>query len=497
MTTPAPIRRVAVIGGGTAGWMSAATLARLFGPTLAVTLVESEAIGTVGVGEATIPSITTFHRMLGIDEDAFLRATGGSFKLGIEFVDWARIGDRYWHPFGKLGRDVAGVPFRSVWQRLAALGEGGRAEQYALAAVAGEAGRFMRPIRNGDSPLSEIAYAFHFDAARYARFLRDFAEPLGVVRREGRIARVEREPARGHVAAVVLDSGERIEAELFLDCTGFRSLLLGETLGTGWEDWSHWLPCDRAVAVASEGSAALPPFTRSTARAAGWQWRIPLQHRTGNGHVFSSADMSEDEATAILLANLDGAAVGEPRALTFRAGRRSASWVGNCVAIGLSSGFLEPLESTGIWLIQSALSRLVALFPDAGFAPSAAARFNRLIAREYEQIRDFIILHYHATQRDDSPFWRRCRDMAVPDTLAEKMRVYRDAGRTFRDDDELFNETSWFSVMNGQRLRPEGHDPLAATIPLDEARARLQQIRDVVAASAAHMPPHRDFLLRV
>jgi tryptophan halogenase len=497
MTEPPFIRRVAVIGGGTAGWMSAAALARLFGPALSITLVESDAIGTVGVGEATIPSITTFHRMLGIDEDAFLRASGGTFKLGIEFADWARIGDRYWHPFGKLGRNVAGVPFQPLWQRLEALGEGGRLEDYALAAVAGEAGRFMRPIANGDSPLSDISYAYHFDAGRYARFLRDFAEACGVVRREGRVVRVEREPARGHIAAVVLESGERVEAELFLDCTGFRSLLLGETLGTGWEDWSHWLPCDRAVAVASETSTFMPPFTRATARAAGWQWRIPLQHRTGNGHVFSSAAMSEDEATALLLANLEGPPIGEPRTISFRAGRRDAFWIGNCVAIGLSAGFLEPLESTAIWLIQSALSRLVTLFPDSRFDAAAPARFNRLMARDYEQIRDFIILHYHGTERDDSAFWRRCRTMPVPDSLQEKMRQYRTAGRTFRDDDELFNENSWFAVMNGQRLQPERYDPRADTVPIEEVRARLAEVRDVVATSAAYMPLHRDFLARV
>ena len=489
------IRRIVIVGGGTAGWMAAATFAKLLTTDYcAITLVESDAIGTVGVGEATIPQMATFNRMLGIDEAEFLRETQGSFKLGIEFVDWTRIGHRYFHPFGSYGINMNGISFHAYWLRLHALGEAPTIEPWSLQAMASEQGKFMRPIDAGNSPLSDIAYAYHFDAGLYARYLRRYAEARGVVRHEGRIERVELRPEDGFVEAVTLADGRRIEGDLFIDCSGFRGLLIEQTLGAKFVDWSHWLPCDRAVAVPCAGTEEMAPFTRSTARRAGWQWRIPLQHRIGNGHVFSSAHMSDDEATAILLGNLDGEPLAEPRFVPFRTGHRDAMWIKNCVAIGLSSGFLEPLESTSIWLIQSGLSRLMAMFPDRRFRSAEIERYNRILSTEYAEIRDFIILHYHATERDDSEFWRHCRTMAVPERLAEKMQVFRTHGRTFRENEELFNDTSWFAVMNGQGMRAESHDPIAGTLSLDETRARLAHIRDAIGKSADYMPTHRAFL---
>ena len=353
----------------------------------------------------------------------------------------------------------------------------------------------MRPVDAGpNSPLSDIAYAYHFDAGLYARYLRAYAEARGVVRREGRIVDVQLHAETGHVAAVRLESGEAIEADLYIDCSGFRALLIGQALGNDYIDWSHWLPCDRAVAVPCEGTETIEPYTRSTARAAGWQWRIPLQHRIGNGHVYSSRYMSDDEAAAILLANLDGPPLADPRLVPFRTGHRAKLWDRNVVALGLASGFMEPLESTSLWMVQSGVSRLMAMFPDRGFDPATIDRYNRILLTEYQEIRDFLILHYHATERPDSPFWDYCRTMDIPDRLAEKMRVYRAHGRVFRENEELFNDTSWFAVMWGQLLRPAAHDPLADVMDLPTTRARLAEIGRAIANSADYMPTHRDYL---
>ncbi len=492
---PGNIRSIAIVGGGSAGWMAAATLARLLGRDYAtITLVESDEIGIVGVGEATIPQMATFNRMLGIDEDEFLRETQGSFKLGIQFVDWGRIGHRYFHPFGGYGVNMGGVSFHAHFLRLHALGEAPTVDAFSLQATAAERGKFMRSIDAGNSPLSDIAYAYHFDAGLYARYLRRYAEARGVVRREGKIVDVALNGGNGHVDAVMLEDGTRIEADLFIDCSGFRALLIGGALGNGYVDWNHWLPCDRAVAVPCSGGEAVEPYTRSTARGAGWQWRIPLQHRIGNGHVYSSAHMSDDEATAILLANLDGEPLAEPRYVPFRTGHRVRLWDRNVVALGLSSGFMEPLESTSLWMIQSGLSRLMAMFPDRGFDPATIDRYNRIILTEYAEIRDFLILHYHATERTDTPFWDDCRTMAIPDRLTEKMRVFAAHGRVFRENEELFNDTSWFAVMHGQGMRPRAHDPMADAMPIDTTRARLDEIARAVRNSADYMPMHREFL---
>jgi tryptophan 7-halogenase len=489
------IRNIVIVGGGTAGWMAASTFARILGREFAnITLVESDEIGIVGVGEATIPQMATFNRMLGIDENGFVRATKGSFKLGIQFVNWGRQGHAYFHPFGKYGVDMQGVSFHAYFLRLHQLGEAPDIDSWSLQAMASRDNKFMRAIDAGRSPLSDIAYAFHFDAGLYARFLRSYAEARGVVRREGKIVDVKLRGEDGFVRSVVLEDGSEVEGDLFVDCSGFRGLIIEQALKAGFTDWSHYLPCDRAIAVPCESVDEWTPYTRSTAHKAGWQWRIPLQHRTGNGHVFCSDYMSDDEATAILLANLDGKPLAEPRTVPFRTGHRRKLWVKNCVAMGLAGGFIEPLESTAIWLIQSGLSRFLTMFPDKHFNQADIDRYNRIMATDYAEIRDFIILHYHATERDDSPFWDYCRNMEIPERLAEKMRVFRSHGRCFRENEELFNDTSWFAVMHGQLMQPQGFDPVAEVMSLDETRARLAHIREAVANSADYMPKHRDFI---
>ena len=492
---PNRIRKIVIVGGGTAGWMTAAAMAKLLGRDYGdITLVESDDIGIVGVGEATIPQIGIYNRMLGLDEDEFIRKTQGSFKLGIQFVDWGKKGHTYFHPFGPFGVDMEGVSFHAYWQRLHLAGDPHRLEDYSLQAVAAAQNRFMRAIDAGRSPLSKIAYAFHFDAGLYARFLRGFAEERGVVRREGKIVDVEQRAEDGFIQAVKLESGERIEGELFIDCSGFRGLLIEQTLKTGYEDWTHWLPCDRAAAVPCESVPDFTPYTRSTARDAGWQWRIPLQHRTGNGYVYSSNHITDDQAAETLLSNLDGKPLADPRFLRFVTGRRKQAWVRNVVAIGLSSGFIEPLESTSIHLIQSGIAKLMQMFPDKRFEPADRERFNRMTQVETEQVRDFIILHYHLTERDDTPFWDRCRTMDVPDSLKEKYRLFEGYGRIFRENDELFNDTSWMAVMVGQGMKARGYDPVADVLSLDETRARLDEIRRVMRTSADYMPLQTDFI---
>jgi tryptophan halogenase len=491
-----PIRTIVIVGGGTAGWMAAAAMARLLrGDVTAIILIESDEIGTIGVGEATIPPIRTFNDMVGIDEDDFLARTGGTFKYGIEFVDWARIGHRYMHPFGRFGADIEGVSFHQFWLKLR--GEAGDLEDYNLNAVASRLGRFERPSRDPRSILSTLAHAFHFDAGLYAAYLRNFAEQRGVTRREGKVVNVSLRSEDGFIEAVTLADSTRIEGDLFIDCSGFRGLLIEEALGTGYEEWSEWLPCDRAVAIPSAcGSDDPLPYTRATARSAGWQWRIPLQHRVGNGLVYSSRDLSDDEAAAQLLANLDAEPLAEPRFLRFTTGRRRKVWNRNCVALGLASGFMEPLESTSIHLVQAGISKLFALFPDRNFDPVLAEEYNRLTAIQTEQIRDFLILHYKATERSDTPFWRRCHDMDVPGTLRRKLDLFRAQGRLFRYEDELFSEASWLAVLIGQNVMPRRHDPLADTLPEGELRQTLARMKAFIQSTAEKMPRHGDYVRR-
>ncbi len=491
------IRSIVIAGGGTAGWMAAAALAKITRGEVAIRLVESEEIGIVGVGEATIPMIQLYNKVLEIDENEFVRATQATFKLGIEFVDWGRPGDRYMHGFGRMGQDLWTVPFDQYWQKMHQAGKAPDLEQFSITRSAALANRFMRPTSEvPNSPLADIAYAFHFDASLYAKYLRGYAEKLGVQRLEGRIAEVLVKGLSGHIDALLLEGGRRVEGDLFIDCTGFRGLLIEQTLKTGYEDWSHWLPCDRAIAVPCETVPKWLPYTRSTARPAGWQWRIPLQHRIGNGHVFCSRHMSEDEAAALLLANLDGPALAEPRTIRFTTGMRRKAWNGNCVAVGLAAGFLEPLESTSIHMIQSAIQRLINFFPARGFDAADIDEFNRQSRFEWERIRDFIILHYHLNQRDDSAFWRQCREMPVPEGLVRKMALYRSHGRIVREAGELFTEVAWLQVFHGQGLRAASYHPLVDLIPEHETAEYLENVRGVIAKCVGVMPEHRQFVER-
>jgi tryptophan 7-halogenase len=490
-----PIRDIVIFGGGTAGWMTAAALGRFLKDSGArITLVESEAIGTVGVGESTIPQINIFNRMLGLDENTFVKKTKATFKLGIQFVDWLRIGHEYHHPFGPYGVDMDGVSFHAFWLKLRAMGLDEDLGAYSLQTLGARQSKFMRPNGQANSPLGQIAYAFQFDAGLYARFLREYAEARGVVRQEGKIASVQQDGETGFVTSVTLESGQVIEGELFIDCSGFRGLLIEQTLKAGYEDWSKWLLNDRAVAMPCTLGGSLAPVTRATARPHGWQWRIPLQHRLGNGYAYSSAHVSDDEAIADLLSNLDGQPLADPNLLRFTAGRRRKSWDRNVVAIGLSAGFMEPLESQSIHLIQVGISRLLAHFPDRAFRKADTDRYNRLMAFEYEKIRDFLILHFKATQRNDTPYWDYLREMPIPDYLADKIELFKGSGRVFRENEELFNDTSWFAVFIGQGIYPESYDPMADSMSETMFRERMAEIRTVIARSAEVMPDHMQFI---
>lgn len=488
------MKNIVIVGGGTAGWMAAAALAKIVGSKCAIRVVESDDIGTVGVGESTIPMIRRFNDVLGINEDEFVRETKATFKLGIEFVDWGKIGDNYMHGFGNFGRNLETLDFHQYWLKMHHEGKAPDIERYSINRMAARSSKFMRPALDmPNSPLSEITYAFHLDAGLYARYLRKYSEARGVVRTEGKVVDTVMR-ADGGIAAVVMENGGCIEGDLFLDCSGFRGLLIEQALQTGFEDWTHWLPCDRAWAVPCELGPELLPYTRATARPAGWQWRIGLQHRTGNGHVYSSKFMSDDEAAAILMASLDGAPLADPKLLRFTAGKRKKTWNKNVVAVGLSSGFMEPLESTSIHLIQSVIARLVAFFPDDGLDQADIDEFNRQCDFEVERIRDFLILHYHATTRDDTPFWDYCRTMEIPDSLRRKMDLYRAHGRIVRDSNELFAEVGWLQVFHGQGLKPRSHHPLVELIDEREVAAYLEETASVIGKCVAVMPSHAEFV---
>jgi tryptophan halogenase len=484
---------IVIAGGGTAGWMAAATLARFLPREAHITLVESEAIGTVGVGEATIPQIHLFVGGLGLHEADILRETKATYKLGIEFVDWLEPGHRYMHAFGIVGRALGVVPFRQLWHRGRAEGVAEEFGHYYFNEVAARLGRMA--IQEGQAnPMLGLVHAYHFDASLFAAYLRGYAEERGVTRVEGKIETVERNPETGDIAAVLLDGGRRVAGNFFLDCTGFRSLLLGQTLGVPFQDWSNFLPCDRAFAVPCARSDAFRPYTQALARKAGWQWRIPLQHRTGNGHVYCSGFIGDDEAASILLANLDGEALDEPRPLRFTAGQRAGVWSHNCVALGLAAGFMEPLESTSIHLIQTSIARLLKFLPQRATGPTARDKFNRLTAIEWERIRDFLILHYKANRRVGEPFWDRCRAMEIPDSLAEKIALFEEAAIITRDEDELFTEEGWGQVMIGQGIAPQSFSPLADMIAHDELAAYLAKLADAYRRAAEALPTHAQFV---
>jgi len=494
-----PLRNLVIVGGGTAGWMAAAALARVLGPAYRITLIESEQIGIVGVGEATVPHIKAFNNLLGIDEAEFVRQTQGSFKLGIEFVDWLRPGTSYVHGFGtEIGHPLGLLPFQQYWFKLALAGKAKPLGAYTLNTVAAKRGKFMTSASDAPptSPLANIAYAYHFDAALYAAFLRRYSEQRGVTRREGIVEDVQLHPESGNVASVRLASGEVVAGDLFIDCSGFRGLLIEQALHTGYHDFSHWLPCDRALAVPCAKVGPPTPYTRATARAAGWQWRIPLQHRTGNGYVYSSAHLSDDEAAATLLANLDGPALADPRQLRFVTGRRKQVWNRNVVALGLASGFMEPLESTSIHLIQSGISKLLELFPREGISPVLVRRYNDRIAFEFDRIRDFLVLHYHATERDDSDFWRQCRAMTITPELQATLELFRDSGRFYRNAEEMFAEISWVQVMVGQGVLPRGYHPLVDQVPGADIERFVASIEQTIGHCVDAMPPHQAFIDR-
>lgn len=491
--------QVVIVGGGTAGWMAAATLGHLLeGSPTKVALIESEQIGTVGVGEATIPPIIAFNTMLGIDEDEFVRETNATFKLGIEFVDWLERGHSYIHPFGDFGRDFDAIPFYQYWLHRNLAGHKDDLFSYSLMVEACRREKFMRPITNRpQSALAGINYAFQFDASLYAAFLRRFAEGKGVTRIEGKVEGVSQNSESGHIETLTLDNGQSISGDFFIDCSGFRGLLIEQTLEAGYEDWREWLPCDRAVAMPCEKITDPIPYTRATARDAGWQWRIPLQHRTGNGHVYCSEFMDDDTAEQILRDNLDGEPLADANRLRFLTGRRKKFWNGNVLALGLAAGFMEPLESTSIHLIQTSLARLLTHFPDRRFKPADIEAFNHRTVQEYERVRDFLVLHYTATRRDDTAFWRHCQTIEQPDTLKGRIEQFRDCGRIFSEPNDIFGTASWLAVLYGQGIEPVATNPLIAKVPLDRIDQIVRQVGATIDNAANEMPSHQAFLDKI
>lgn len=490
------IKKIVIVGGGTAGWMTASALSKTLGcQNYSIKLVESEQIGTVGVGEATIPTILLFNSVLGLNEDEFVRETNATFKLGIEFVNWRRVGHSYFHPFGFIGVDMDGVGFTHFWQRWAQQGGSLEYPKFNLESQAAYAGKFARtgPEANPVT-MPRMNYAFQFDAGLYANFLRRYSEARGVQRVEGLIEQVIQNPSSGYIDSLMLKSGEKIDGDLFIDCSGFRALLIGQTLKVGYTDWSHWLPVNSAVAAPCESHGDLLPFTRATAQESGWQWRIPLQHRTGNGYVYCDKFLDDTTAAEKLVSRLDGALLAQPRTLKFTTGMRNTCWEKNCIAIGLSSGFLEPLESTSIHLIQTAISKLLAKFPRDEMSNVLVDSFNREMEADYDNVKDFLIAHYKITERDDTPFWQYVKNMSIPDSLQARLEVFRMRGEAHVKQTELFKEPSWFAVLMGQGLIPQGYHPLADAIPDDELKLRLSKIRSGIQNRLASMPGHAEFI---
>ncbi|MEP6940686.1 MAG: tryptophan halogenase family protein [Rudaea sp.] len=493
------ISHIVIVGGGSAGWMAASGLSKMLGPAYSIRLIESEEIGIVGVGESTVPHLSFFNKLLEIDEADFIRATQGTFKLGIQFNDWGRIGDSYMHGFGTvIGLDLGMLPFHQYWLKAR---QSGRAEDlgaYSLNTLAAPRGKFMTSAIDAppNTPLANIAHSYQFDAGLYAAHLRRYAEKRGVRRTEGKVQRTNLRASDGFVESIVMENGEVIAGDLFVDCSGFRGLLIEQALNTGYEDWSHWLPCNRAVVVPCASVAPPTPYTRVTARPAGWQWRIPTQHRVGNGYVYSSNYLSDDEAAVDLLANIDGRALSDPRVLRFTSGRRKKAWNKNVVSLGLASGFIEPLESTSIYLVQSGIARLGTMLPRDDFSEVVTDRYNAQTAFEWERIRDFLILHYNATERDDTPFWDYCRTMDIPESLRSVVELFRDSGRYFRNADEMFGLVSWVQVMIGQRVVPRSYHPFVDQLGEKELQSYMDHVRQVIAGCVDAMPMHQAFIDR-
>ena len=480
--------KVVVAGGGTAGWLTAFSLVTRLGKLLDITLVESDQIGTVGVGEATIPTMRTFHGLIGIDEKEFMAATQATFKLGIQFDNWGQQGDSFFHSFGEIGQRSWMAEFHEFWMEAKAQGFGGSLDEYCLELKAAKANKFSTMV--GKKPVN---FAYHMNATAYAAYLRQKSEKAGVKRIEGRIKHVQNDEA-GNISSLLLEDGKPVLGDVFIDCTGFRGLLIGDNLDVGYEDWSHWLAADSAIAVQTQAVEAPRPYTRAIAHSAGWQWRIPLQNRVGNGIVYASQFLSDDEAQDTLLANLTGQTITEPRQLRFKTGRRKKAWHKNCIAIGLSSGFLEPLESTSIHLVTTAILRLMKLFPFGGNTTMLAEQFNREAQLELETVRDFVILHYHQTQRNDSKFWDHYRNMAVPDSLVHRMAMFRENGYAWPDDVGLFRVDSWVQVMMGQGLMPKQHHGAGGVLPADGLKQQMMTLRNMIDNSVSQMPAHGDFI---
>ncbi|MCP5387548.1 MAG: tryptophan 7-halogenase [Novosphingobium sp.] len=490
-----PLRRILIVGGGSSGWMSAALLAKVFEGLFEITLVESQDIGTIGVGEATIPPIKKYLNHLQLDEDEFIRLTQASFKLGIQFENWDRIGAKYIHGFGVIGHNLGMLATHQLWLKARQMGLTESFDAFSINTAASLENRFTRSHRDKpNSPLGHIAYAFHLDASLFAKFLSGYAQERGVRRVEGKVVDVKLRGEDGFIESVQLADGQVLEADLFLDCSGFRGLLIEGALKTGFVDWSHWLPCDSALAVPCTRSENFTPYTRSIAHGSGWQWRIPLQHRTGNGHVYAKDFISDDEAASILLGNLDGETMADPLQVRFKAGKRTKLWNKNCVAVGLAGGFLEPLESTSLHLVQSGLIRLIRLFPDLEFDAGNIDEFNRQTDFEYERIRDFIILHYKATERDDTPFWNYCRTMEVPEPLQHKIDLWMANGRVFKENHGLFSHESWIQVFIGQGMIPRGYDPRVDAKSDEAVMKHLNGISGVIRTCVGQMQTHADFV---
>jgi len=493
------INKIVIVGGGTAGWMAAAALSRLkSGAPLDIHLIESEEIGTVGVGEATIPPFVEFNQLLDIDEPTLLSAVQGTFKVGIQFENWGNIGDSYIHPFGNYGYDMGGISFHQIWLKLHQDGDRRPIQAFNLETMAAYFGKFARSADYNREDLPPMNYAYHINATAYAQFLRRDSEARGVIRHEGKVVDVTLDPETGYVSSITTEDQAVIEGDLFIDCSGFRGLLIEQALKTGYEDWRNYLPCDRAVALPcnrDDGSPP-PPFTKATAHPAGWQWQVPLQHRNGNGHVYCSEYMQDDEAHDILVSNMAGKPTAEPNFLRFVTGRRKKFWNRNVVALGLAAGFMEPLESTSIHLINTGINKLIALLSLEGITQTQQDAYNRLTTKEYSRIRDFLILHYNATKRDDTEFWNYCRTMDVPETLTEKIELFRANGQIFREEDELFTETSWAAVMMGQGIQMQGFSPIAGALDPNLIKPEIDGMEQSIRYLVQRMPAHGEFLNR-
>jgi tryptophan halogenase len=488
------IRSVVIVGGGTAGWMAAAALSKsLAGMDVRLRLLESARVDPVGVGEATIPPIMDFIRQLGIDEGDLVREIKATYKLGIGYRDWTRAGHFYFHPFGPAGPGMGNIPFQAYWLKMLLEGNAGPLEEYSIQATAALRGRFAHPVHAPNTPLNKITYALHFDAGRFARYLRGYAEARGVLRTEAHVRHVSLCGSDGFVDSLTLETGETVSADLFIDCSGFQGLLIENALHTGYEDWSAWLPCDRAIIVHSERSTAPNPYTLVTARDAGWQWQIPLQHRDGNGYIYSGEFSGDDGARALLLDHIAGRPLSDPIALRFRPGRRKAAWNRNVVALGLAAGFLEPLEATSIHLIQRGIAMLLRFFPDRDFAAADIERYNRILEADFGGVRDFLLLHYGQTERPGA-FWRHCRKMPLTDSLRGKIELFRSHGRILREEAELFPVLSWLSVMIGQNILPRRYDPLVDGLDSHRIQSRLEELRSSVKECVETMPAHWDFI---